>query len=151
MIEEVENLKDNVSVLVVEDDADDYNFLENIMKNYCKKTSIQWVQDGDEAIDYLLRRGEYQDETRYPELKLIFLDIRIPKKNGLEVAKIIKENPDLKKVPTIMLTTSSSSADVRKAYENGTNGYLKKPEGRKEIEQFEKAISVFWSPVVLYP
>jgi len=57
----------------------------------------------------------------------------------------------LKKLPTIMLTTSSSSTDVLHAYENGANSYLKKPEGPDEIEQFKKAICLFWSPILLYP
>ena len=151
MIQAVASSKDTVSVLVVEDDADDYDFLKAILKSCCEKASIQWVQDGEQAVDYLFHKGEYQDETRYPAPDLVFLDIRLPKKSGLEVAKIIKKDPRLKKLPTIMLTTSSSSADVRCAYENGANSYLKKPEGSQEMEQFKKAICLFWSPVVLYP
>ena len=151
MIRAVENTKDKVSVLVVEDDADSYKFLEAIMKSCCEETSIHWVQDGEQAVDYLFRRGEYQDETKYPDPDLVFLDIRIPKKNGLEVAKIIKKDPSLKKLPTVMLTTSSSSTDVLHAYENGANSYLKKPEGSHEIEQFKKAICLFWSSILLYP
>ena len=151
MIKAVAIPKDKVSVLVVEDDVDDYNFIEAIVKGCCEEASIQWVQDGDQAVDYLFRKGEYQDETRYPDPDLVFLDIRIPKKNGLEVAKLIKKDPRLKKLPTIMLTTSSSSTDVLHAYENGANSYLKKPEGSDEIEQFKKAICLFWSPIVLYP
>ena len=151
MIKAVTDPKDEVSVLVVEDDADDYDFLKAILKNCSEKTSIQWVQDGEQAVDYLFHKGEYQDETRYPVPDLVFLDIRLPKKNGLEVAKIIKEDPRLKKLPTIMLTTSSSSADVQNAYENGANSYLKKPGGPQEMEQFKKAIGLFWSSVVLYP
>ena len=140
-----------VSVLVMEDDADDYSLLEDAVKFYCEKASIQWVRDGEEALDYLFQRGEYQDETRYPKPDLVFLDIRVPKKNGLEIAKIIKEDPYLKKVPIIMLTTSSSVSDVLSAYENGVNCYFKKPEGFEEMEQFKKAIGLFWSPIVLYP
>jgi CheY-like chemotaxis protein len=151
MIKAVAQPKDEVSVLVVEDDADDYEFLEATLKGCCKKASIQWVQDGEQAVDYLFHKGEYQDETRYPVPDLVFLDIRLPKKNGLEVAKIIKEDPRLKRLPTIMLTTSSSSADVQNAYENGANSYLKKPGGPQEMEQFKKAIGLFWSSVVLYP
>ena len=151
MIQAVASSKDTVSVLVVEDDADDYDFLKAILKSCCEKASIQWVQDGEQAVDYLFQKGEYQDETRYPVPDLVFLDIRLPKKNGLEVAKIIKEDPRLKRLPTIMLTTSSSSADVQNAYENGANSYLKKPEGSQEMEQFKKAICLFWSPIVLYP
>ena len=151
MIKAVAIPKDKVSVLVVEDDVDDYNFIEAIVKGCSEEASIQWVQDGDQAVDYLFRKGEYQDETRYPDPDLVFLDIRIPKKNGLEVAKLIKKDPRLKKLPTIRLTTSSSSKDVLNAYENGANSYLKKPEGSDEIEQFKKAICLFWSPIVLYP
>ncbi len=151
MIQAAANPKDKVSVLVVEDDADDYDFLESTLKKCCENAAIQWVQDGEQAVDYLFQKGEYQDEAQYPTPDLVFLDIRIPKKSGLEVAKIIKQDPRLKKLPTIMLTTSSSSSDVLKAYENGANSYLKKPEGSQEMEQFEKAICNFWSPIVLYP
>jgi CheY-like chemotaxis protein len=147
----VNSLKDRVTVLVMEDDADDYNLLEGTVKSCCEKALIHWVQDGDAAIDYLFQKGKYQDETLYPEPGLIFLDIRVPKKNGLEVAKIIKKDPRLKNIPTIMLTTSSSSSDVLLAYENGANIYFKKPEGSEEMEQFNKAISLFWSSVLLYP
>ncbi len=151
MTKSVKSLKDRVTVLVVEDDADDFSLLEGTVKNCCDKALIHWVQDGDKAIDYLFQKGEYQDVTLYPEPGLIFLDIRVPKKNGLEIAKIIKNDPRLKKVPTIMLTTSSSSSDVLLAYENGANSYFKKPEGSEEMEQFKKAISLFWSSVLLYP
>jgi CheY-like chemotaxis protein len=151
MIQAVANPKDKVSVLVVEDDADDYNFLEATLKSCGGNAAIQWVQDGEQAVDYLFQKGEYQDEAQYPTPDMVFLDIRIPKKNGLEVAKIIKQDPRLKKLLTIMLTTSSSSTDVLKAYENGANSYLKKPEGSREMEQFKKAICHFWSPIVLYP
>ena len=151
MISAATKSKKMVSVLVVEDDADDFIFLQEILKSCCEKSSIQWVQDGDQAVDYLFHRGEYQDQVKYPNPDLIFLDIRVPRKNGLELAKIIKEDPDLKKHPTIMLTTSSSSVDVLHAYENGANNYLKKPEGPKEIEQFKAAICLFWSTIVLYP
>lgn len=151
MTTSVKSLKDRVAVLVMEDDADDYSLLEGTVKSCCDKALIHWVKDGDEAIDFLFRKGEYQDETLYPEPSLIFLDIRVPKKNGLEIAKIIKADPRLKKVPTIMLTTSSSSSDVMHAYENGANSYFKKPEGSEEMEQFKKAISLFWSSVLLYP
>lgn len=151
MTKSVKSLRDRVSVLVVEDDADDFSLLEDAVKSCCENASIQWVQDGDQAIDYLYRKGEYQDITRYPAPDLVFLDIRVPKKNGLEIAKIIKSDPNLKKLPTIMLTTSSSATDVLNAYENGANSYLKKPEGSEEMEQFKIAISHFWSSIVLYP
>jgi CheY-like chemotaxis protein len=151
MIKSVKDCGNTVSVLVVEDDDDDYDFLEHTLKGCCKETLINWVKDGDQAVDYLFKRGDYEDETRYPKPDLVFLDIRVPKKNGLEIAKIVKEDSVLKKVPTIMLTTSSSSADVLSAYENGVNLYFKKPEGFEEMEQFKKAIGLFYSSIVLYP
>ena len=151
MMKAVVNSTGVVSVLVVEDDDDDYDFLESTLKTCCKKIAINWVKDGDQAMDYLFQRGDFEDETRYPKPDLIFLDIRIPKKNGLEVAKLIKDDPVLKKIPTIMLTTSSASADVLIAYENGAKNYLKKTGGSQEMAQFKKAICLYWSPVVLYP
>ncbi len=132
-------------------DADDYNLVTDAVKSCSAEAFLQWVQDGDQAIDYLFGKGEYQDETLYPEPDLIFLDIRVPRKNGLEITKIIKDDPRLKKIPTIILTTSASAADVQRAYENGANIYLKKPEGFEEMEQFKKVIGLYWSPIVLYP
>ena len=93
MIRAVENTKDKVSVLVVEDDADGYKFLEAIMKSCCEETSIHWVQDGEQAVDYLFRRGEYQDETKYPDPDLVFLDIRIPKKTAWRWQKLSRKTP----------------------------------------------------------
>ncbi|MBC8288360.1 MAG: response regulator [Nitrospinae bacterium] len=151
MIKSVKTLRNKVSVLVMEDDADDYSLVADAVKSCSAEASLQWVQDGDQAIDYLFRKGEYQDETLYPEPNLIFLDIRVPKINGLEIAKIIKNDPRLKRIPTIILTTSSSAVDIQNAYENGANSYLKKPEGFEEMEQFKKIICLYWSPIVLYP
>ena len=84
---------------------------------------------------------DYQDKTQYLDLGLIFLGIRVSKKNGLEFVKIIKKDPRLKKVPTIMLTTSYSSSDFLHDYKNRANSYLKKPKGSEEMEQFKKTIS----------
>lgn len=151
MIKVVKHPKENLSVLIVEDDADDYEFLVEALKKCCETISIHWVQDGDQAVDYLFRNGEYKDELRYPTPDLVFLDIRIPKKSGLDVAKMIKQDLSLKKLLTVMVTTSSAYADVNCAYENGVNGYLKKPEGAQEMEEFQKAICNFWSPVFLFP
>ncbi|MBT6250239.1 MAG: hypothetical protein HOI48_13860 [Nitrospina sp.] len=82
MIKAISNIKDSVSVLVVEDDADDFEFIEDTVKSCSKKVSVQWVKDGDQALDYLFQRGKYEDKDLYPNPDLIFLDIRIPKKMG---------------------------------------------------------------------
>ena len=92
MIRAVENTKDKVSVLVVEDDADSYKFLEAIMKSCCEETSIHWVQDGEQAVDYLFRRGEYQDETRYPVTRTWFFWIsEFPRKTGWRWRKLSRK------------------------------------------------------------
>ncbi len=140
-----------ITVLVVEDDRDDYEMIENCLKKCRNDIKIQWLQDGSRALDYIFQRDKFADPMEYPFPALLFLDIRIPKINGIEIVKIIKEDPNLKILPTIMLSTSASPADVALSYENGANSYIKKPQGISEMEVFERTLETYWNPVVLFP
>jgi CheY-like chemotaxis protein len=90
-----------------------------------------------------ITNGDYQDKTQYLDLGLIFLSIRVPKKNGLEIVKIIKKDPRLKKVPTIMLTTSYSSSDVLHDYKNRANSYLKNRKDLRNWDSLKKLLTRF--------
>ena len=85
------------------------------------------ARHGEEALDYLFRRGEYRDAERSPRPRLILLDLRLPRVDGLEVLGEIKSSPDLRAIPTVVLTTSESEHDVARACAQHANSYLVKP------------------------
>lgn len=130
-----------VQLLLVEDNEGDIVLTLDAFEESKINTTISVVRNGQEAIDFLFRRNGYEQESK-PDL--VLLDINIPILNGHEVLKIIKQDPELKKIPVIMLTTSSNSKDIHLAYENHANSYVTKP---IEMEDFLKAIlkiEEFW-------
>jgi len=129
------------NILLVEDNEGDIILTLEAFEESKIKTEISVVKNGQQALDYVFQKGEYSDAQR-PDL--ILLDINIPIFNGHEVLKTIKEDNNLKKIPVVMLTTSSNPNDVDKAYENHANSYVKKP---LHMDDFLKAIlqiEEFW-------
>lgn len=128
-------------ILLVEDNEGDILLTKEAFEESKVKTEISIVRNGQEALDFLFNRGSFKD---VPKPDLILLDINIPILNGHEVLSKIKGNPTLKKIPVIMLTTSSNQKDIDKAYESHCNSYVKKP---LDMEEFLKAILTikeFW-------
>lgn len=128
-------------ILLVEDNEGDILLTLEAFEESKLKTKVSVARNGQEALDFLYKKGEFKDALR-PDL--ILLDINIPIYNGLEVLKTIKLDENLMKIPVIMLTTSSSQKDVEKAYGNYCNSYIKKP---LEMEEFINAIlkiEEFW-------
>lgn len=130
-----------VHILLVEDNEGDIVLTLDAFEESKIRTNISVVKNGRDALDFLGKRGDYANESK-PDL--ILLDINIPILNGHEVLSEIKQDPELKKIPVIMLTTSSNQKDINLAYENHTNSYVTKP---IEMEDFLKAIlriEEFW-------
>ncbi|MEB2779288.1 response regulator [Algoriphagus sp. C2-6-M1] len=130
-----------VHILLIEDNEGDVILTLEAFEESRIKTRISVVKTGKEALDFLFRNGEYENAER-PDL--ILLDINIPVYNGLEVLQKVKEDSILKKIPVIMLTTSSNQKDINTAYEYHANSYVSKP---MEMDEFLKAIlkiEEFW-------
>lgn len=130
-----------VHILLVEDNEGDIVLTMDAFEESKINTVISVVRNGQEAVDFLYKRDRFTEENK-PDL--ILLDINIPILNGHEVLKIIKQDTELKKIPVIMLTTSSNTRDINLSYENYANSYVTKP---IEMEDFLKAIlkiEEFW-------
>jgi CheY-like chemotaxis protein len=128
-------------ILLVEDNEGDILLTLDAFEECKLKSEVSVAKNGKEALDFLFMRGEFTDVKR-PDL--ILLDVNLPIFNGHEVLQQIKSDPNLKKIPVIMLTTSSNQRDIDKAYENHCNSYVKKP---LEISEFLSAIlkiEEFW-------
>lgn len=131
-------------VLYVDDDENDVLFLKMAFKNAGVPNPLQVLPDGRVAIDYLLGVEPYSNRNEFPLPCLVLLDVKLPKKSGIEVLQWMRATPEFAMLPVIMLTSSDSEADVQRAYTHGANGYLVKPGSPKELLVMVKAIKDYW-------
>jgi len=131
----------NEAILLVEDNEGDIMLVTEALEDLNIQIDLNVVCDGEKALDYLMNKSSYTDAVT-PDL--ILLDINIPKINGLEVLKTLKQNEATKSIPVIMLTTSSSQKDVAQAYKNYANCYIVKPDDAEGLIETIKAIENFW-------
>jgi len=137
-----------LNILLVEDNEGDALLTKEALQEAGLPYELIVIIDGEAAVDYLTKKGEYAS-VQYPNL--IFLDINLPKKNGLEVLEFIKNDNDLKHIPVIMLTTSSYQNDINYCYKNHANSYITKC---VEINEFMDCINKvinYWANIVKLP
>lgn len=137
-----------VNILLVEDNEGDIVLTTEALEEGKIANSISIVRDGWEAIQYLDQKEGYEDATR-PDL--VLLDINLPKVNGHEVLKHIKTSAELKRIPVIMLTTSSDQVDIQKSYGNHSNCYITKPVDVDDFMDVISTIEDFWISIVQLP
>jgi CheY-like chemotaxis protein len=133
-------------VLLVEDSPNDAELTRTALAESGLSNEVMWVKDGQEALDYLHRKGAYAG--RPPTCPLVvLLDLKMPKVDGLQVLKRIKEDPELKALPVVMLTSSSEESDLARSYGLGVNAYVVKPVGFPEFMDAIKELGLFWAVV----
>ena len=137
-----------MEILLVDDSEDDVMILQEGFTDSKLINIVSTVRDGEEAMAYLRRQGEYKD-VHLPGL--ILLDINMPKMNGFEVLKEIKADPALQHLPVIMLTTSDAETDVVKSYSNGASSYIKKPVNFDNLQEVVKTLELYWTLVSRIP
>jgi len=130
-----------VSILLVEDNPDHAALVIRGLKSNLIANCITHVEDGEAALDYVLKRGPYVDA---PTPHLILLDLRLPKVDGLEVLKILKDNDDTKRIPIVILTTSDAERDVARAYDYHANSYMVKPVTFESFMELTKTLGFYW-------
>jgi two-component system, response regulator len=129
---------DEVEILLVEDNPTDAELTMRALKRKNMINKLVWVKDGAEALDFIFARGIYSERNMEDVPKLILLDLRMPKVDGLEVLHRIKENDLTKKIPVVVLTSSSEDRDIVESYKLGVNSYVSKP---VEFDAFIDAVS----------
>jgi CheY-like chemotaxis protein len=138
-------------ILLVEDSPEDFETTERAFRRSGLKNPIFRCADGDEALDFLHRRGRYSEPEKAPRPGVILLDLNLPGTDGREVLAEIKNDPHLKQIPVIVLTTSNDERDVEVCYRCGANSYIQKP---VDLDGFMKAIerlNDYWFEVVILP
>ena len=131
-------------ILLVEDNPDHAELIKRNLADHRILNKILHVPDGEAALDYLFRKGNYADPEKSPRPHLILLDLRIPKIDGLEVLKEIKNSNLLKKIPVVILTSSEAQNDIKTAYQNHANSYLVKPVDFGTFKQLMDDLGFYW-------
>ena len=140
-----------ITILLADDDPDDRKltqdaFVENRLVNV-----LHCVEDGEELMEYLRRQGRYVDQKDAPLPGLILLDLNMPRKDGREALKEIKADPELRRIPIVVLTTSKAEEDILRTYDLGVNSYVTKPVTFKSLVELIKILGRYWFEVVELP
>ncbi len=132
------------TVLLVEDDLNDIFLVKRAFKMARVQNPLQVVTDGQDAISYLRGEGKYSDRETYSLPKLMVMDIKMPRKDGFEVLDWIKQDPLLRRIPVIIVSSSDNPSDINHAYELGANAYMVKPVNYRAVEHLFLSITQYW-------
>ncbi|MFC2062192.1 response regulator [Elusimicrobiota bacterium] len=136
------------NILLVEDNAGDVGLIKEVFKECKMRHNLHVIMDGAEAIDFLKQQNGYSDAVR-PDL--ILLDLNLPKKHGFDILREMEKEPDLKRIPVIVLTTSESPDDIRKSYDLNANSYINKPLDIERFMEIVKLIEEYWLKIIKLP
>lgn len=141
---------DNV-LLVVEDDQDDQILLVDALQATGYRPRLEFVQDGQELLDYLLCKGNYTDPKRAPRPSLVLLDLRMPRLDGPGALERIKSDPRLRRIPVVVMTTSWSERDIARCYDVGASSFIIKPVTFDKLVEVMRRLCGYWFDVVELP
>jgi CheY-like chemotaxis protein len=140
-----------VDILLVEDNPDHVMLTKMVLEKYNVANKVHVATDGAEALDFIYHRGKYSNDKDSPRPGLILLDIKLPKIDGFEVLKQLKNDPEHKAIPIVMLTTSSRDEEVARGYAEGANSYITKPVKFDDFAEKVKNIGLYWGVVTSLP
>jgi CheY-like chemotaxis protein len=133
-----------VEVLLVEDNATDAELCIRTLKKHNLANRLVWVKDGAEALDFLFAKGAYAGRAASVQPKVVLLDLRLPKVDGLEVIRKVRSDDQLKVLPIVVLTSSTEDHDVKESYKLGANSFVSKPVGFEEFAAAVAQLGLFW-------
>jgi CheY-like chemotaxis protein len=138
-------------ILMAEDDADDRLLVQDAFAECGGKDAMRFVGDGEELLDYLLRRGKYEKAGDAPRPDLILLDLNMPRKDGREALKEIRSHAHLRRVPVVVFTTSRADTDIERVYELGANSFVTKPAAFDALVAAIGKLTGYWFGTVELP
>jgi len=147
----IDRKKRPIVILYADDDLDDQLLVKEALEESRLLNDLRFVGDGEELMDYLYRRGKYADPKSSPRPGLILLDLNMPRKNGREALAEIKQDPDLRRIPIVVLTTSKAEEDIYRSYDLGVNSFISKPVTFAGMTGVMKALGAYWFEIVELP
>jgi CheY-like chemotaxis protein len=141
-----------ITILVCDDDEDDRMLTQQALEDAHISNSVRFVEDGEQLLDYLYQRGAYAGETgKAPRPGLILLDLNMPKLDGREALKTIKDDPTLSDIPVVVLSTSRLDEDVARSYQLGVNSFITKPVTFTGLVEAMNVLGRYWLEIVELP
>ena len=140
-----------ITLLLADDDPDDRLLVGEALEEGGAAVDLRCVEDGEELVGYLLRRGRYAEPDSSPCPDLILLDLKMPRKNGHQALKEIKGDPRLRRIPVVVLTTSKAEEDVARAYDSGANSFVAKPTDFRTLVEVMRTMEGYWGKTVTLP
>ncbi len=131
-------------VMLIEDNADHAELIIRTLEEHRIANKVRHFFDGQTALDYLFQRGEFTDPSTSIRPHVVLLDLRLPRVDGIEILRAIKNDENLKSIPVVVLTTSEAEKDVARAYKNHANSYLVKPVGFEEFKELMDNLGYYW-------
>jgi CheY-like chemotaxis protein len=138
-----------ICILIADDDADDRLLVKDAFQESDGVNNLRFVENGVELLDYLRKQGKYKDASDFPDL--VLLDLNMPRKDGREVLQEIKNDPNLRHLPVVILTTSKAEEDILRSYDMGAAGYITKPVTFEGLIEITKGLSEYWLQIVRLP
>jgi CheY-like chemotaxis protein len=140
-----------ITILLAEDDPDDRLMVTEALEENRLANDLYTVEDGEMLMDYLYHRGKYAGMSDWPLPGLILLDLNMPKKDGREALREIKADPNLRRIPIVVLTTSKSEEDIFRTYDLGVNSFITKPVSFESLLSIMKTLKTYWLEIVELP
>ena len=140
-----------IIILLADDDEEDRMLAAGALAESRVVNDLRFVEDGDELLDYLYHRGQYADAQSSPSPGLILLDLNMPRKDGREALREIKADPDLRRIPVVVLTTSKAEEDIYRTYDLGASSYITKPVTFDRLVELMKTLGHYWIEFVELP
>jgi CheY-like chemotaxis protein len=141
----------SIIILYADDDADDRMLMKDALEESRLANELHFVVDGEDLMDYLHRRGSYSSLKETPLPGLILLDLNMPRKDGREALKEIKADPELRRIPVVVLTTSKAEEDIYRTYDLGVNSFITKPVTFESLVELVEIMGKYWFEIVELP
>lgn len=141
----------SIVILMADDDADDRLLARDALAECDLPGELHFVENGEELLDYLHRRNKYAQAATTPRPGLILLDLNMSRKDGREALREIKSNPELRKIPVVVLTTSQADTDIAQIYDLGANSFITKPVTFDSLVKVMKILGEYWCDIVELP
>lgn len=146
------NIENNsITILMADDDPEDRLLAEDAFEEAHLANNLRFVEDGEELMDYLCQRNQYSNPGSAPRPGLILLDLNMPRKDGREALAEIRANPDLCRIPIVVLTTSKAEEDILRTYSLGVNSFITKPVTFDGLVEIVRTLAKYWFEIVVLP
>lgn len=137
-------INDKTEILLVEDNPNDAELTLRTLRKHNLANHVEWVKDGEAALDFLFRRGAYTGRNDNDTLRLVLLDLRLPKVDGIEVLQQIRSHEETRLLPVVVLTSSKEDRDLLATYQLGVNSYVAKPVVFEEFARTVAELGMYW-------